>query len=205
MVKALSVRLGHKLGQSLQANNDEIEVYSYAFELLLCGLIEILFLFFFALLFGIFTNTLLVFLAFAGFRIPGGGAHMQTYMHCVIKGLVLQLTFAYLSTFYMPIEVIIALFGLMILLALTTIIFWVPAGTEKKPIDKPADRRKQKMETFIFLSIWLTVTVFLLFWGYHQYALAFIFGAFIALFNITPAGYLAAARLDKILYILEGR
>nr|WP_054696732.1 accessory gene regulator B family protein [Syntrophomonas palmitatica] len=150
MVKALSVRLGHKLGQSLQANNDEIEVYSYAFELLLCGLIEILFLFFFALLFGIFTNTLLVFLAFAGFRIPGGGAHMQTYMHCVIKGLVLQLTFAYLSTFYMPIEVIIALFGLMILLALTTIIFWVPAGTEKNLLINPLIAVNKKWRPLYF-------------------------------------------------------
>lgn len=205
MVKGLSFRLAYSLGNRLHADADDVEVYAYGLEILFCSLIKLTLLFSLALVFHLVLPTLLVLVAWMGFRVPGGGAHMESYSHCLSIGLVILLTLAGLSTIDLSGLWQLALLVMATILALICIIRWVPAGTEKKQIRQAENRRKQKLETSWFLLLWLTSVVLLMVLGYSHSALALILGACGGLSFITPPGYVALEWLDQILFHCGGR
>lgn len=205
MVKGLSLRLAHNLGNNLQADRDDIEVYAYGLEILLCSLIKLALLLSLAMLFHIFLPTLLVLAAWIGFRVPGGGAHMESYTHCLSTGLVILLTLAALSALDLSLAGQLTLLVITTILAFVCILRWVPAGTAKKQIRQADNRRKQKRETAVFLLVWLISVSCLMALGYSHFSLALILGGGGALCVITPAGYRAMGWLDQTMYKLERR
>lgn len=205
MVKELSLRLAHSLGNNLQADGDDIEVYAYGLEILLCSLIKLVLLLSLALVLHILFPTLLVLAAWVGFRVPGGGAHMESYTHCLSTGLVILLALAALSTYNLSFHWLLALLVMTTILALVCIIRWVPAGTEKKQIRQADKRRKQKLETSGFLTLWLVSVVCLIAFGCSHYALPMILGACGGLYAITPIGYRTLGWLDQNMTNIERR
>jgi len=205
LVKKLSLRLAHSLGKRLQADTDDVEVYAYGLEIMLCSLIKLVLLFSLAIILHLVWSTFLVLIAWSAFRVPGGGAHMESYRHCLSTGLIILLVLAALSTLDLSLSWQLTFLILTMILAITCIIRWVPAGTEKKQIIQTANRRKQKRETTVVLLLWFLSVACLITLGYSHTALPLILGAGGGLCLITPSGYRALGWLDQILFQVEGR
>jgi len=200
MLKNLSTKMASTLGTQLHSNRDDMAIYAYGMEILLCSVSKLLLLFIIASILNILVPTIFTFIAFAGFRVFGGGAHLQTYSRCLVVGLSTLLILAKLST-VIPVNcfsLFTAIF-LVSLLAIAAIINWVPAGTDKKRITNPQDIARQKRKTGVFLVIWLVAIILLLNNGYLCYSLALVLGAAGGLFLVTPLGYKFYLTLDHIL------
>jgi len=159
-----------------------------------------------SLILDIFWPVILVLLAFAGFRLPGGGVHLSTYSRCLVVGLILILALAKLAlTMQMDPESLIFALVVVSFTAIYTIIRWVPAGTEKKKVTNPAEVKGQKLKTTAFFLLWLITCSLLLFYKQDIYALALVSGAAGGLFFITPWGYRIIHNLDNIINITGRR
>lgn len=200
MIKRLSLRLARALGRQLPASEGEIEVYAYGLEIFLGTAVKLLLIVVISLFLGIFWPSLLVVLAFAGFRIPGGGVHLSTYSRCLFIGLTFILALAVLAA-SLPADtgVLKSMLLLVALLAVCTIIVWVPAGTDKKRVTDPGDIRRQKIKTGLFLLLWFAACSLFIHRGQSTCALALISGAAGGLFLVTPWGYRFFSSLDKML------
>lgn len=205
MIKEISAQLAHNLGNRLEVDTEQVEIYAYGLEILIGVLLNVTVLFTLAGLLDLVYPTLLVLAACAVLRMPGGGAHMNAYHHCFIMGIILLLSLAALSTLDIPLPGQMVLLGLIAVVALYCIVFLVPAGTEKKNFTQPEVRRKQKLITASFFFIWLVSVLFSMNQGYNHSALALTLGAGAAVFAMTPPGYKAIASLDQALSRLERR
>lgn len=200
MIKALSLNIARGIASQLQNNEKQIEIYAYGMEILLGSLIKITLLIVLAFLLHILPHTLLVLVAFAGFRIPGGGVHLHTYARCLTVGLVLLLGLALTATILSPGETIVfvTLIGAA-LLAVVTIICWVPAGTDKKQFTNPEIIQDNKVKTAVFAVIWFLTSLLLMHNQHLDFAFALALGAVASLFFITPWGYFIMNRVDQLL------
>jgi len=91
------------------------------------------------------------------------------------------------------------LFAITFAGAIICIIFWVPAGTDKKRNTDLKIRKKQKIKTLWVVAIWAIVVGCLGLLGQYPYIRAVIYGAVGALFLISPIGYGLLASLDNTL------
>lgn len=205
MVKELAIRLALNLGEKLQVDDDEIEVYAYGLEILLCSIVKILFLFGLAIFFHLFLPTLLVLLGWIAFRVPGGGAHMETYSHCLSTGLFIMLGLALLSTVEIDLYGQLVLWFFTTILALVCIVRWVPAGTSKKQVLLATNRRKQKVATSKSLFVWFILVLYMVVLGFGHSAQALALGACGGLYGITPIGYRSLEWLDRSITKMERR
>jgi len=200
MVKALSITLAQALGSQLQSDKAQVEIYAYGMEILLGALIKLILLIIISLIMNILPFTMLVLAAFACFRIPGGGVHLSTYGRCLSAGLLLILGLAKISeSLFLSAEELLLAVILTGIIAIITIILWIPAGTEKKVFTDPEIIKGQKVKTAFFMMIWLTAISLLMFFNLYDFVLAVVLGALAGLFFITPPGYLIMKRLDNIL------
>ncbi|WP_213818711.1 accessory gene regulator ArgB-like protein [Garciella nitratireducens] len=190
MIKRVSLNLARRLGTSLQSNDREIEVYSYALEVLLCSTIKFMVIMGTAYLLGGADIAIFYLISFILLRRFGGGVHCSTYARCLMTGL-LSTIFAVKLAESIFISSKIFLFLLLFLIGMGGIcIFkWVPAGTQKHNVTQPQTRRQRKIKTaFAFIGICI-LSVFFYFFQYFSYAFSMILGGFFSLYLITPIGY----------------
>jgi accessory gene regulator B len=90
------------------------------------------------------------------------------------------------------------------MLALYTIVKWVPADTIKRPITDEKVRFRQKLYMLSALCIWSVIAISLTQYGLRNYALAMVMGVLGSLFLITPWGYWLFETIDKILNRTRG-
>jgi len=188
----------------VQADENEIAVYAYGMEVFLNNFIELILLLLLAFFLDIFEPAVLVLAAFMAFRIPGGGVHLSTYVRCLLFSVTVILCLAKLSTIILvDTELLLCLILLTALLALITIIKWVPGDTEKKPLRDPELIKKQKLKTAVSFLLWLLLLFILLWQGYCFYIQALLLGALGGLFWISPWGYRFINKLDYFLDMQE--
>ncbi len=200
MIKALSLNIARGIASQLQNNEKHIEIYAYGLEILLGVLINLILLVVMAIPLHILPHTLLVLAAFAGFRLFGGGVHLHTYARCLTVGLIMILGLALTAAILSPGETIV--FVILIgaaLLAVVTIICWVPAGTDKKQFTDPEIIQGNKVKTAVFAVIWFLSSLFLIKDQHLDFAFALALGAVASLFSITPWGYFIMNRLEQLL------
>ncbi len=204
MIKNLSLRIARGLGRQLHTSEGDIEIYAYGLEIFLGSAFQLVLLMVISLLLGIFWPAFLALIAFAGFRVPGGGVHLSSYSRCLFASLTLILTLALLAA-VLPANTEFLLLALFLVSAgaVFIIIMWVPAGTEKNAVTDPVEIKNQKIKTLCFFLLWLTACSFLAYYGKNSCALALINGAAGGLFLVTPWGYRIFDNLENVLTSLR--
>ncbi|MGI6434490.1 MAG: accessory gene regulator ArgB-like protein [Syntrophomonadaceae bacterium] len=205
MIKTLSMRIASNLGFQLRSSEAEVEVYAYGLESFFNNFFAVLLLFLIAWGLQIIVPTLLVLTAFGLVRVPGGGAHLETYPRCLISSLLAMLILAILSTMFQSVETWTLLLGVVILAGgFVVVCAWVPAGTEKKMITDPAQVKQQKYITSATLLTAILTASWCIYRGFPSQAAAIIMGSMWGLFIITPLGYQVFHILDQGLdYLLR--
>ena len=199
MLKKMASQAAGQMGHHLQASDDDISVYAYSLEIVFIGICQISGYLFVAILLGLFMPTFLVILSHTGFRFFGGGYHLKTFARCLIFSGLLIAFLVWVALLPWPVWLTWYVLGSTALAAILIIYKWVPAGTEKKTIQDPKLRKRQKEKTFLFALLTLAITIILELHHYPQYAQSLIMGVWGALFCISPWGYAFWETVDRIL------
>lgn len=199
MVKKISLTIARSIGQHQLADEEQIEVYSYALELLLGSLLKIVMLLLISGLLNILYPTMLGTISFAGIRFFGGGVHLSTYYRCLAGSLIILLILGKVATYNMDPHFLIPAFFVTFMCGIYSIIRWVPAGTEKKMIIDRESRLKQKIKAMIFLISCFVIIFVFLYFKFYTFANGVAYGLVGAIFFITPLGFLMIESIDRLL------
>lgn len=199
MLKQVSDLIGSSLARQLAFEAPQAEVLSYGMQIVLETVIKIAFLFFIAFLLGLEITTLVVFLAYCSTRTFGGGAHLSTYPRCLTIGCAMLIGFSLLSNTNFDAVVYYLLLAMLVILAVVCIVYWVPAGTEKKRVINPKVRLEQKVRLAFLCLLWTLAILYLHQQGYQIYEQAAVAGILNAFLIITPWGYGLFRALDNTL------
>jgi len=191
------------LGKELDANNDQVEVYAYALEILLGTTLKLVLIILLATIFDILITTLIFLFTLAIFRWLGGGVHLSTYLRCLLVGLFIVLGMGYVSSLEVDRLDIVCLFLLSLLVAIYVIVKWVPAGTDKKKVTEIEKRFRQKWESIYALLIWSIGGIACIYGNLYSYAFAAILGSLFSSFLMMPAGYYVIGNLDNMLAVFS--
>ncbi|MCK9312778.1 MAG: accessory gene regulator B family protein [Methanocorpusculum sp.] len=204
MISSICRKIAEALGRKLESDSDQIAIFTYSLEILLGTMIKFTLIIILAILFGILKTALIALFTFSLFRWLGGGIHLSTYLKCLIAGLFLVLGMGYVATLQIDELYLIFLYLFSVLTAVYVIIYWVPAGTDKKQIKDIQKRVKQKKETLVALIIWSTLVFLCICNNLYSYALAGIFGSICSSFFMMPMGYQFIGTLDNLITNSKG-
>lgn len=203
MISSICRKIAEALGKELGSNNDQVDVYAYALEILLGTTIKLVLMIILAIIFDILSTTLIFLFTLAVFRWLGGGVHLSTYFRCLLVGLFMVLGMGFVSSLEMDGLYIICLYFLSLLVAIYVIVKWVPAGTEKKKVTEIEKRLKKKKESIFALIVWSIGVIACINSNLYSYALAAILGSLFSSFLMMPAGYYVIGNLDNMLAVFS--
>lgn len=199
MTKKFSKKVANSLKSNLNGTKEDVEIWAYGLELLLNGTIKFMLIAGLAAFFGIFKSTMLSLITFAVFRHFGGGVHFSTYLRCLTFGVIKFLILGKISYLNSGIFNQNLLFYITLFLGILTIIKWVPADSEIKPIKNEEDRRGQKIKTIIILIVWIVIIKILYRLDSIEYILPIVLGTFTSFVFMTPFGYWVITSIDNVL------
>jgi len=185
------------LDKNLAANQDNSEIYAYGLEIILGAVIKLFIVLFLAWIFNVFDLTLIVLVTYGAFRCFGGGAHMSTYLKCLLLGTTVVVGLGLLSQVYLDNHLLTSLALFTLVFASFVCFKWVPGDTEKKPITEREIRLRQKGKMATIIAVWGLIILYLLHHSLNTYVLAMILGCISSVFFITPWGYRLFALIDK--------
>ena len=194
---AVSNHIAVYLDKNLATDEDNSEIYAYGLEILLGAVIKLFIVFFLGWIFNVLGLTLIVLVTYAAFRCFGGGAHMSTYLKCLLLGTTVVVGLGILSQFNLATHLLSNLAIFTLVFTLFVCLKWVPGDTEKKPITEREIRLRQKGKMAIVLAVWGLTILYLLNNSLNTCALAMILGSISSVFFITPWGYSLLATIDK--------
>jgi len=204
MVHTLARNLAKRLGDNLHSSGDKIDVYAYGLEVLLMTLITLAVVVCLAQMLGSLPTTLIFLAVFAPFRSIGGGGHLSTYSRCLSFGTCIMVGLGYGASISIQPYTLLGLVMATTMLALYTIVKWVPADTVKRPITDAKVKSRQKLYMLIAVFFWIAMTSILIKYGLHNYAFAMVTGALGSLFLMTPWGYRLLGAIDNNLNRMRG-
>lgn len=198
MLSTISNHIASYLGKNLESDQVKIEIYAYGLEILLGAAIKLLIILALAWTLNALNTTLILLVTYAALRWFGGGAHMSTYLKCLLLGTTLIVGMGSLSQFNLGTHLLANLSMLTLAFAVFVCFRWAPGDTEKKPISAREIRLRQKGKMAVMIAVWGFANLYMLRYSFNTYALAMNLGCISSVFFITPWGYKALALLDKL-------
>lgn len=199
MIDSIALSMAKRLGDLLESK-ESVEIYAYGLRLVLMLMLNLALVFFAASLLKIIPTTLAFLAVFIPFRAFGGGVHLSTWPRCITIG-----SFLMLGSSYCAAVVNIQLYQLYILLlfalfiTLLSIVKWVPASTEKNPINDFRIIRMQKRNMLITTTVWTCCILSFIYSGNNPIAFAMVLGAIVSAILISPFGFYLMGVIDRML------
>lgn len=197
-MEKLARKLAERIGANTGADSEKIAVMAYGMSAFFQMVIIFTVITTVGLIFGVWYEALITFLAVGIMRSAIGGAHSSTYIGCLTISTFSILLFAFFTHYITDYNTryFILVSSAVIYLAAFLIIFrYAPADSPNKPITRPEKIKRLRRRAFITLAVYtlLSAVSALLpeaFYGGHDSscALAFALSAIWQAFAITPAG-----------------
>lgn len=198
MIKDISKSIGNALGREVQADEDQVEIFIYALEIILGILTKTLALLLFSYIFGIFRTTIGCVISFVIIRYFGGGIHLSTYNRCFAVGVMMFLALGKAATIQLSTSISVMFLVISIILGIIIICKWVPAGTEKKKITELKQKIQQKKKTALTLTVLSITSLYFIKVKLLNDSFSLLLGTSSSLFLITPWGY-------KVIHVLDNK
>lgn len=157
MIHAWSARIAGYIGKELAIDDKKIAIVSYGLEVIIGALIKLQVFILVPLVFGVFTEFMVVYLSFAFLRIAAGGVHCTAYYRCLLFSvtsyLIIAFTAIYLGSYNLPYREI---YWVVLALSFLVIFAKAPIDVEEKPIISPKRRLRLKViSCLVVISYWL--------------------------------------------------
>jgi len=198
MISDFSNHIALFLGKNLDAEQDKIEVYAYGLEILLGAAIKLVSILALAWVLDALNTTFILLCTYAALRWFGGGAHMSTYLKCLILGTTLIVGLGKISQSNLEMQLLTNLSMFTLAFAVCICLKWVPGDTKKKPINDRKIRNKQKGKMAVIIAIWGLAVSYLVQNDANTCVLAMNLGCISSVFFITPWGYQLLTVIDKL-------
>jgi len=155
VIKNSACKITSYLISNNEINNEEYDIYLYAFETIIAFIINIAVILFVGFIFDRFTETLLFLLFYCPIRQFSGGYHADNYKKCLLAFIIL-----YLANMYI-IEKLLSFKSNSIVIILMTISYigiylLSPQEHRNNPLSKSEVKKYKKI--VIYLSSFLFVT-----------------------------------------------
>ncbi len=208
MIETFSAKIGNYI--SVKAGTaDKSEAVSYGCEIVIRSLIKVIIISLVSYLVGVFFETWTVIFFSALLRSFSGGIHCSTYTNCLFTstlifsalGLFIKistplLTYSFITTFLILSTLV--LFGVCF--------FWIPAGSDNRPLTENAAKNKFKICSAVVIGLQFCVSFYLLYFNIPE-AAVFVFTSTIGLlwqgFTVSPVGYRMITKFDHIINNLK--
>lgn len=195
--ESLSKLLSTKKKQEYRLlNKEEIHsIFEYSFKTLYGESFKFILMLIIAYALNIFIPTLIVCIVFATLRTAAGGAHMDSFIKCLITTAIIILVPSYALNQISLIHSF-SKTELSIIIAITYIVGlilaekYAPRDTETKIIDDPIEIKKYKHKTKVHLAVLTleSLIIMMLTSGLQLIVLSMCLGILLEMFTITPIG-----------------
>lgn len=167
-------------------DEDKAEIIYYGLQNIIGELPKGFFILLVAWLCGVFKLVLLGTIVFLVYRAFAGGVHLKTHLSCfcvstflIVGGTVFAREFLYEN--YVIVYTVLAIINFIIA------ILYAPADTENRPIMKESQRKRQKIESLLTISVVYIFSTFII----QEQIIGNLFMYMITVesFMITPIAY----------------
>jgi len=209
-MERLSNNIATKVASELGLNDDNRRVIEYGTFALMQMILSIILTILFGLLFHVVYEALIISFTGSVLRKYSGGVHASTPGICNFVGIIVCVGQAVLISFFLS-----PVINLQLIIILGIIIFaWsyyiiyklAPVDSASKPIVKQEKRERMKKGSIIILSVYLSITVFLIIYYINSgeiklllYNICLYSGILWQVFTITAAGHLLIGKIDSFL------
>ena len=116
-----------------------------------------------ALALGILKEFILAMLIIMPYRAVSGGVHLKTHIGCILGTSIAYCGTAYLSKIivFEPIYLKYIVIALVWMFGMIMVKLYAPADTENVPILRKEDRRRKKILSYVILTIYLVISIFI--------------------------------------------
>ncbi len=136
---------------------------------------------------GIFELTLYTFLIIMPYKAFSGGFHLKTHIGCILCTTIYFCGIAFLSKYIVLSQIIkYIIIPLIWIFGLWMIKLYAPADTENVPILRKKDRKRNKILSYIALTVGLIVALFI---PNNEISNIIIIGYFVQTLCITKLAY----------------
>lgn len=146
-----------------EVDDERAEVIKYGLEMIIGEFPKIILLFVIGFLLGLGKLTLIVFFTILPYRTFSGGFHLKTHIGCIIGSTLFFCGNAYISKYLVFTNDIAKIVTIIIIWIFSMIMIklYAPADTENVPIVSKKQRKKQKILSYITMTLTLVAAVFI--------------------------------------------
>lgn len=204
IINLLASDIAKKIGNQLNADKSQVEIYAYSLGILIAHIFSLLIVFLIGFWLETNLNILFFLIVYGTYRFLGGGAHLGAYNRCIITTILIVVGFGSISNYYIrPILIKVTFFAATIFSIIATF-RWVPSGTEKHPITNPVFIQKQKKRMFYIIPFFTLTMLILYIKGWVAYSFSMVLGSLVSIFLISPWGYTLLKKVDTLIDGKEG-
>jgi len=163
MIDSICLKLTKLIQKNVSDIDDEqAEIINYGLQNIIGELPKIFPIMLVSYFLGIFKLSMVAALVILAYRIFSGGFHLTTHLGCLICSLGFTCGLVYLSKYLIIQNEYIRYFVYAIIWIINLIIIkmYAPADTQNVPIISKKQRKKQKIESYIVMSIIIFVAIF---------------------------------------------
>ena len=150
--KALSDLIINRLSTRTDIDMDYQEIYAYALEKYIAGLINTIIFATVAFLFHIPLETVVFFAFYAPLRKYAGGIHARTRVQCTILSLIILMLLINAAKLICRTEYWLLVAVITLLLAMILVFLFAPVDSEKRRLSEASKRHYRSLSRRIILS-----------------------------------------------------
>ena len=146
-----------------EVDEQRAEVINYGVHLLFGEIPKTFIFIIIALALGILKEFILAMLIIMPYRAVSGGVHLKTHIGCILGTSIAYCGTAYLSKIivFEPIYLKYIVIALVWMFGMIMVKLYAPADTENVPILRKEDRRRKKILSYVILTIYLVISIFI--------------------------------------------
>ena len=146
-----------------EVDEERAEVINYGVHLLFGEIPKTFIFIVIALVLGILKEFILAMLIIMPYRAVSGGVHLKTHIGCILGTSIAYCGTAYLSKIivFEPIYLKYIVIALVWMFGMIMVKLYAPADTENVPILRKEDRRRKKILSYVILTIYLVISIFI--------------------------------------------
>ncbi len=211
----LSSNIANKIALELNMDNDKREVIAYGTFALLQTVLSIFLTITIGYLFHVAIESIIILFTVSILRKYSGGAHASSPANCTFIGIIIcigqAISMSVIANMWEKLNVITIL--VMIIFAWSYYIIYklAPVDSLSKPIKRKEKKKQMKKKSFIVLTMYFTITIFMLIvylklkkTEFFIYVLCINSGIAWQTFTLSKRGHLFVKKIDNIFdYIIK--